>query len=287
MGCTPSQTTKCIVVEQTQRASSETKPGTFLLNDSPLNDLGVEKSFLEQEDTEYEGDSFLQDSLKSSQSSNLSWDSGVYELEDSSIITEYSDPEKVREVDNQFKHQDDLELIVEGKACPRKLSSKDRDTLQQTAILEMLREEGLICRPPSKAGGGIRFELVSTNSLPPTLRRLPPLKLQKKYKEKKEELTYEEIQQKLLNAEDRRKRKNEEKLSKLSKKDRQEIQAKAEQEAERNRQKLYEKLQTKTQSREKHLNELQERLKAREEHARNVRKRKQMLANRFNYIMPV
>lgn len=53
-----------------------------------------------------------------------------------------------------------VELILVGKACPRKLSSKDRERLEQQAILEMLREEGLIVHPPEKAGGGIRYYLL-------------------------------------------------------------------------------------------------------------------------------
>ena len=38
--------------------------------------------------------------------------------------------------------------------------------------------------------------------------------------------------------------------------------------------------------REQHLNEVQERLKAREEHAKKVRKRKEMIASGFNYVIP-
>lgn len=53
-----------------------------------------------------------------------------------------------------------------------------------------------------------RFEVVSTQQFPsngvPFLRRLPPLEIQRN-KKKKKELTYEEIQKKLSEAEERRK----------------------------------------------------------------------------------
>ncbi|CAL1271744.1 unnamed protein product [Larinioides sclopetarius] len=228
----------------------------------------------------------------SSKYSSSSWDSGVYELEDdySHVITENSDPGKVREVDKEFVPNKNLELILVGKACPARLSARDRDVMEQQAILEVLRDEGLIVRPPSKAVGGIRFELVEAqNALSnqsSSIHKLPPLSIRKKHKEKKSELTHEEIQQKLIQAEERRKKRTEEKLNKIATKDRQEIQTIAEQQAEINRQKLNQKLQTTTESREKYLSEMQEKLKAREEHANKVRERKKMLANGFKYVLP-
>ncbi|GIX86369.1 uncharacterized protein CEXT_523411 [Caerostris extrusa] len=208
---------------------------------------------------------YFQESMKSgkseisSKSSSSSWDSGVCELEEeySYVITENSDPGKVREVDNGF--------------IPKR---------------------------------GFRFELVSAQSsfsdqFPSTL-KLPPMVLQKK----KSELTHEEILQKLIQAEERRKvvKRTEEKLSKIATKDRQEIQTIAEKQAEINRQKLEKKLQIKTESREKFLNEVQEKLKAREQHAKKVRERKKnvvkwieiclakwsrLVINIFNCLLPV
>ncbi|XP_042896586.1 stathmin-2-B isoform X2 [Parasteatoda tepidariorum] len=238
-----------------------------------------------------------QESIKSSTSqistkSNTSWDSGMYELDDeySHIITENSDPSKVQEVNSQFIPRDGIELLIQGKACPRKLSSRDREKMAQQAVIETLKDEGLVIRPGSRAVGGIRFDFVpaentlskSSSSCP----KLPPINIRKKYKRKKAELTYEEIEQKLIKAEERRKKKLEEKLSKLNLKDRQELQATLEQQTEINRQKIEEKLTTTLKSREKHFIELRDKLKAREEHARKVRERKQMQESGFKYIMP-
>ncbi|GFT24937.1 uncharacterized protein NPIL_319161 [Nephila pilipes] len=232
-------------------------------------------------------------SAVSSKSSNSSWDSGVYELEDdySHVITENSDPVKVREVDYEFVPKENLELILEGRACPARLSARDRDIKEQQAILQVLRDEGLIVQPSSKAVGGIRFELVSTqhplSSNSSSIRRLPPLNMRRKHKQRETEITHEEIQQKLIEAEERRKKRTEEKLNKIAVKDRHDIQNMAEQQAEINRQKLEKKIQTTTESRKKYLNELQEKLKVREEYAKKVRERKQMLDNGFPfYALP-
>ncbi|GFQ85050.1 uncharacterized protein TNCT_217711 [Trichonephila clavata] len=100
-------------------------------------------------------------------------------------------------------------MIVEGKACPARFSARDKDMKEQQAILQVLREEGLIVRPPSKAVGGIRFELISTQhpltNQYSSIRKLPPLSMRRKHKQQKSELTREEIQQKLNEAEGRRK----------------------------------------------------------------------------------
>ncbi|GFY47506.1 uncharacterized protein TNIN_7971, partial [Trichonephila inaurata madagascariensis] len=270
MGCSPSQTSPSILVEQCSTPRSRPK----------LSAKG--QLFKEYGEDIFQSEQSLQKSLRStkselsSKSSNSSWDSGVYELEDeySHIITENSDPVKVRQVDYQFVPKEHLELIVEGKACPSRLSAKDRDMKEQQAILQVLRDEGLIVRPPSKAVGGIRFELVSTQhpltNQSSSIRKLPPLSMRRKHKQQKSELTHEEIQQKLIEAEGRRKRRTEERLNKLATKDRQEIQTIAQQQAEINRQKLEKKIQTTRESREKYLKELQEKLKSREEYAKKA-----------------
>ncbi|KAF8790361.1 uncharacterized protein LOC129960799 [Argiope bruennichi] len=295
MGCSPSQSSSAILVEPRRSPSiNEMKSSNELPTESQKDEFLKEMI----DDTDLPNEEFLQESMKSSKSegssksSSSSWDSGVYELEDdySHVITENSDPGKVREVDNEFVPNEDLELILVGKACPARLSARDRDMMEQQTILQVLREEGLIVRPPSRAVGGIRFELIAAqNALSnqsSSIRKLPPLSIRKKHKEKKAELTHEEIQQKLMQAEERRKKRTEEKLNKLATKDRQEIQTIAEQQAEINRQKLNKKLQIKAESREKYLNEMQEKLKAREEHAQKVRERKKMLANGFKYVLP-
>ncbi|GFY03952.1 uncharacterized protein TNCV_1197311 [Trichonephila clavipes] len=97
------------------------------------------------------------------------------------------------------------------------------------------------------------FELVSTQhpltNQSSSIRKLPPLSMRRKHKQQKSELTHEEIQQKLIEAERRRKRRTEERLNKLTTKDLQEIQTIAQQQAEINRQKLEKKIQTTRESR--------------------------------------
>ncbi|KAK8780993.1 hypothetical protein V5799_017668 [Amblyomma americanum] len=84
-------------------------------------------------------------------------DSGVHELYDeyADVVTEFSAPEKVRAVELDFKPLHNIELVVEGKQCPRRLSGKERERHEQQAILEKLRNEGLVLRPESKASGGL------------------------------------------------------------------------------------------------------------------------------------
>ncbi|KAG8178580.1 hypothetical protein JTE90_021001 [Oedothorax gibbosus] len=293
MGCTPSQSSNCIIVGQ-RNQSPILEDNMKSISSAPKRNTSAEKNYYLEEDVDSQTEDYLQASMKSntsqlsSKSSCGSWDSGVYELDEgySHVITENSDPGKVREVDSQFVPKENLELIVEGKACPTRLSARDRDFKEQQAILELLREEGLIVRPPAKAVGGIRFELVSTQNSTTNetlVRKLPPMNIRK---HKKVELTHEEIQKKLIQAEERRKKKIEERLNKMAAKDFQEIQAFAQQQTEKNKQKLEMKLHASTQSREKHLNEVQEKLKAKEEHAKQVRERKQMLARSFMYISP-
>ncbi|XP_067126206.1 stathmin-2-B-like [Centruroides vittatus] len=209
--------------------------------------------------------------------SAVSSDSGVYELDEqyAHIVTEHSDPIKVQKVHREFQPMDNLELLVEGRACPRKLSPKDRDRLEQKEIMQKLREEGLIFRPASRATGGLTFELVDENQYQ-TIRRLPPILRQPK--KKKKELTYEEITKKLEKAEKRRKEREEERLSKLATKDRiDQVSTAVAQQAELQRLKQSEKMEASARSREQHLQELRKKLRAKEEHANKVRKRKQML----------
>lgn len=49
-----------------------------------------------------------------STNSSSSWDSGVYELDEeySHVITENSDPEKVKQVDSEFIPKDDLGMKI-------------------------------------------------------------------------------------------------------------------------------------------------------------------------------
>ncbi|XP_075525397.1 uncharacterized protein LOC142557435 [Dermacentor variabilis] len=206
-------------------------------------------------------------------------DSGVHELYDeyADVVTEFSAPEKVRAVELEFKPLADIELVVEGKQCPRRMSGKDRERHEQEAILNKLRTEGLVLRPESKASGGISFELVSTESeVKPSkgpVRQLPPL-LQKKRKNKERtRVTKESILDKLEKAEDRRKKQVEEKVRKAKAFLEETCPARKPVEEEANVNHAV-KMTSKAESREKRLEDMVRKLKAKEEHAERVRRRK-------------
>ncbi|XP_022244442.1 stress response protein NST1-like [Limulus polyphemus] len=225
-------------------------------------------------------------SFKSWQSS-VSCDSGVFELDDeyAFVITEHSTLEKVQAVERDFTPVQNLELIVEGKACPKKLNFKERDKMENEEILEKLREEGLVLKPESRATGGIRFDVVSEEEArkpanSPMVRRLPPLRLQNRAKQrsKRKDLTSDEINEKLEKANERKKQKEEERLRKLTTQQKiDEITSAVAHQAEEKKQKQDEKMEAVIKGREKYLRELQEKSRAHEEKARKVRQRKEMI----------
>ncbi|XP_077495157.1 uncharacterized protein LOC144106269 [Amblyomma americanum] len=208
-------------------------------------------------------------------------DSGVHELYDeyADVVTEFSAPEKVRAVELDFKPLHNIELVVEGKQCPRRLSGKERERHEQQAILEKLRNEGLVLRPESKASGGLAFELVSAeNEEKPSKggkgRKLPPL-LQKKKRRGKEKggVTKESIRDKLEKAEDRRRQQVEEKVRK-AKAFLEETAVPKKPAEEEPVTKHSVKMASKTETREKRLEQMVLKLRAKEEHAERVRRRK-------------
>ncbi|XP_013792433.1 uncharacterized protein KIAA1211 homolog, partial [Limulus polyphemus] len=180
-----------------------------------------------------------------------------------------------------------LELLVEGKSFGiQRTAATDETVLDTEEVLQKLRDEGLVMRPESVASGGVKFELVATESLAnqmlnPKARRLPPICLQRREKtrKKKRNLTYERIVEKLEKAEERRKQQEEERLSKVTSKERiDEVSNVVVQQAEEKRLKQNEKMEAITKSREKHLQALQSKLRAHEERAQKVRQRKKSLS---------
>ncbi|CAN8006141.1 unnamed protein product, partial [Ixodes pacificus] len=210
-------------------------------------------------------------------------DSGVHELyeEYADVITEFSDPEKVRAVELDFNPLKDIDLVVEGKQCPRRLSGKDRDRHEQEVILEKLRTEGLVLRPESKASGGIAFELVSasaasdTGGLRSQTRQLPPL-LQKRKKTTKgsvgPDITERSIRDKLKKAEDRRKKQEREKVKKTQVSKEKSTPLKPVEETKLRNQAV--RMAATVESREKRLEDMVQKLKEKESHANAVRRRK-------------
>ncbi|XP_022248522.1 uncharacterized protein KIAA1211 homolog [Limulus polyphemus] len=137
-------------------------------------------------------------------------------------------------------------------------------------------------RPESRASGGIKFELIASSQAPYSkARRLPPLPLQRREKQrnrKRSSLTHEQILEKLKRAEQRRKQQEEERLSKITSKERiDEVLNVGVQLTKEKREKHNEKMDATIKSREKHLQDLQSKLRAQEERAERVRERKKSL----------
>ncbi|XP_076318909.1 uncharacterized protein LOC143229924 isoform X2 [Tachypleus tridentatus] len=302
MGCTPSRKRPGNqIVKRTRPASSPLQEDMRNETHYPPDEEGKDKgdppkwvhnieecvtdSDVERTTTlENSTDSLISNCSFTSWQTTVSCDSGVYELDEeyAFVITEYSTPDKIDVVEQEFKPVD-LELIVVGKACPKKLNCKERDRYENEQILEMLRVEGLVLKRESRATGGIRFDVVSSDvdGVPLTsskVRRLPPIRLQRQQKQRKrKDVTYEEINEKLQRAEERRKQQEVEKLRKISTKDKiVEAMSAAAQQAEERKHKHDEKMEAVSRGREKYLQNLQEKVRAHEEKARKVRQRKEM-----------
>ena len=54
-------------------------------------------------------------------------------------------------------------LVITGRACARILSGYQKGKLQESKILDTLREEGLLAKNQGKTAGGFSFEVVDQN----------------------------------------------------------------------------------------------------------------------------
>lgn len=132
-----------------------------LLSAIPVSDLG------DSLDSRHLGESL---NLGQSFSSKIeppnsadSTDSGYdeYDEEYSHIITEHSPPELVKKVEDEFFPVQLPEfLVITGRACARILSGYQKNKLEESKILDSLREEGLLAKPKGKTAGGLSFEVV-------------------------------------------------------------------------------------------------------------------------------
>jgi len=229
-----------------------------------------------------DGDRSIEDSDRgfsaSSKNSKQSDDSGLGE-EYATVITEYSDPNVVQEIEEDFTERDGLDLAISGKACSVRTSAKDKERLQETMILQALREEGLIARPHGQGASGMSFDIVADTS--PVKRPPPRLEKLEKRRKKKKPLTEEEIEEKLKRAERRKRKREQERLEKIKELEKTKtndvLEAFAQMQKEKESQ-VYQKIDTVSDNREKRLREKQEKLKERERRAEMVRKRKQLAA---------
>lgn len=220
-----------------------------------------------------------------SKGSKKSDDSGLDMGEENhGFITEYSDPDKVKEIESNFKERDGLDLGITGTQLPTRNSAKDKARLEESMVLQKLRDEGLISKPAAEKSGGVSFEIFEVNSgqrALPSLPGLPPLKLAKleKRRKKKKSLTEEEIKEKLQRAEQRRKKKEQARLEKIKEMDKTDQTAALESFAEYQKKKeetVTQKIQTVNDNRERRLREVKEKAKERERRREEVRRRKQL-----------
>jgi len=90
-------------------------------------------------------------------------DSGYddYDEEYSHIITEKSDPVVVRKIEDDFQPVELPELLViTGRGVTRILSGYQKNKMEESKILESLRDEGLLAKAKGKTSGGLSFEVV-------------------------------------------------------------------------------------------------------------------------------
>lgn len=215
--------------------------------------------------------------------SKKSTDSGLGDLGEFNhgFITEHSDPDKVREIEENFKERNDLDLGITGTALATRNSAKDKARLEESLIIQKLREEGLISKPSTESTGGLAFDIVDmrSGSGVPKLPSLPPLKLAKieKRRKKKRALTEEEIQQKLERAEERRKRKEKARLERIKEIDKADQTAALESFQDYQKKKeeqVIQKMDNVTDNRERRLREIKEKQLERERRREEVRRRK-------------
>ncbi|KAH3697880.1 trichohyalin-like [Dreissena polymorpha] len=214
--------------------------------------------------------------------SKKSHDSGLGDLGDGEynhgFITEHSDPDKVKQIESEFKARDDLELGITGVALNTRNSAKDKARLEESMILQKLREEGLISKPAVEKTGAVSFDIVEVNTSN-KLKSLPPVRLAKleRRRKKKRVLTDEEIQQKLERAEERRKRKEKDRLEKIKDMDRADLPAALESFADYQKKKeedAVKKMESVTDNKERRLREIKEKQLERERKREDVRRRR-------------
>ncbi|CAG0881120.1 unnamed protein product [Darwinula stevensoni] len=156
-----------------------------------------------------------------------STDSGVFDELDEEyghVITEKSSPELVAQVERDFVPPQHLDLTIYGNACRRLLSGSQRVRMEESQVLNLLREEGLLATNPTKGAAGLSFEIVDAglaegqgNDLDSSSSsvKLPPLRLLQS-QEPRKNVTNSKITEKLEKAEERRKAAEEEKLKRLN-----------------------------------------------------------------------
>lgn len=226
-----------------------------------------------------DGDSLGPDDRQGSAGSKKSNDSGLdLGEENHGFITEYSDPDKRRTVEEGFQERDDLELGITGVQLPTRNSAKDKARLEESLVMQKLREEGLISKTTAEYKGGVTFDIVDMK-MSSKLPTLPPLKLasMEKRRKKKKNLTEEEIEEKLRKAEARRKRKEQARLEKIKDLDKADQAAALSSFADYQKKKEeqnVQKLESAENNRERLLNERREKQLERERRREEVRKRK-------------
>lgn len=266
MGCQASRNQVC-VAENSKPKETKTSSGIIIYpNGEPISSI-----------------TNMRESSASSKTSKHSIDSGIGQCDsDLNHITEDSTSDVVQRIVDEFESPEDLDLGVVGVACPQRLSAKDKERVEEQRVLATLQKEGLIARSVAKTSTSVCFEVVANGSLPP-LKPPPRLETLKKKKKKKKKLTEDEINDKLLQAEERRKELERRRLQKIqmitNSSDVQNCLDKFESLQRDKEIHVKSKEELAAERKEAKLLELQAKLQARKEHAERVRQRKLLQAD--------
>jgi len=205
--------------------------------------------------------------------SSRTFDSGLGE-DYSHVITETSNPVQQKIAEDERPTTPDFTLTG-TQIQTRKRSGKTRGS---DDILEELQQQGLLLSRP-KSRGGLAFEVMLSSDGQLDQRRPPPrlAKLKKKHKKKKQ-LTKEQLEAKLIAAEERRKAKEQELKEKLAAQISRDKQMEALDAFAESQKKVAEqsneKVDRATLNREAKMRALQEKAQKRKEHAERVRQMK-------------
>lgn len=221
-----------------------------------------------------------------SATSKQSADSGLGE-DYANVITEYSREDQVRRVEDDFVPREGLELGITGVQVATRLSAKDRGRMEESLVMQTLRDEGLISKPKVQAAGGMCFEIVAASGDGEGARPPPRLEKLERRRKKKRMLTEEEIRDKLEKAERRRKKREQDRLEKLREMERTDALAALDNFAQYQRSKeenLVQRLDQAQDNKEKQMRERQEKMERRKRHAEEVRRRKQLAKENGTYV---
>ncbi|XP_070555161.1 uncharacterized protein [Ptychodera flava] len=257
------------------RSGKKPKRNVFLVEE--YNDGNKDKTKRSGSESSLESDVEGQTRIVGSATSKVSsrtYDSGLGE-DYAHVITETSDPAHHKIAEDGRPSTPEFTLTG-TQIQTRKRSGKTRDS---DDILQELQQQGLLSSSRPKSRGGLAFEVLLSPEGSLEQKRPPPrLAKLKKRSKKKKQLTKEQLEAKLIAAEERRKAKEQEMKEKLAAQISREKQIEAldafAESQKRVAEQSHEKVDRATINREAKMKALQEKAQKRKEHAERVRQLK-------------